>query len=78
MDVKATLGQLRQVKPANFKGVGTPLLVLATLAMIVLPMPAFLLDILFSFNIALALVVLLVAVYTQRPLDLLLSRPFCW
>ena len=69
MDVKATLGQLRQVKPANFKGVGTPLLVLATLAMIVLPMPAFLLDILFSFNIALALVVLLVAVYTQRPLD---------
>ncbi|BCV66065.1 flagellar biosynthesis protein FlhA [Shewanella carassii] len=69
MDVKATLGQLRQVKPANFKGVGTPLLVLATLAMIVLPMPAFLLDILFSFNIALALVVLLVAVYTKRPLD---------
>ncbi|QUN06867.1 flagellar biosynthesis protein FlhA [Shewanella yunxiaonensis] len=69
MDVRATFGQLRQVKPATFKGIGTPLLVLAVLAMIVLPMPAFLLDILFSFNIALALVVLLVAVYTSRPLD---------
>ncbi|WP_299791293.1 flagellar biosynthesis protein FlhA [uncultured Shewanella sp.] len=69
MDVKASLGQLKQIKPANFKGLGTPLLVLAALAMIVLPIPAFLLDILFSFNIALALVVLLVAIYTDRPLD---------
>lgn len=69
MDVRATFGQLRQIKPASFKGIGAPLLVLAVLAMIVLPMPAFLLDILFSFNIALALVVLLVAVYTNRPLD---------
>ncbi|RTR32562.1 flagellar biosynthesis protein FlhA [Shewanella atlantica] len=69
MDVKASLGQLKQVRPANFKGLGTPLLVLAALAMIVLPIPAFLLDILFSFNIALALVVLLVSIYTDRPLD---------
>ncbi|MCG9756916.1 flagellar biosynthesis protein FlhA [Shewanella insulae] len=69
MDLKASLGQIKQVKPANFKGIGTPILVLAALAMIVLPMPAFLLDILFSFNIALALVVLLVAIYTDRPLD---------
>ncbi len=69
MDVKATLGQLKQLKPANFQGVGTPVLVLAALAMVVLPMPAFLLDILFSFNIALALVVLLVAIYSDRPLD---------
>lgn len=69
MDFKATLGQIKQVKPANFKGIGTPVLVLAALAMIILPMPAFLLDILFSFNIALALVVLLVAIYSDRPLD---------
>ncbi|QLE86139.1 MULTISPECIES: flagellar biosynthesis protein FlhA [Shewanella] len=69
MDLKAGLGQIKQIKPATFKGVGTPILVLAALAMIVLPMPAFLLDILFSFNIALALVVLLVAIYTDRPLD---------
>ncbi|MCL1036511.1 flagellar biosynthesis protein FlhA [Shewanella corallii] len=69
MDVKATLGRVKEVRPKHLKGIGTPALVLAALAMVVLPMPAFLLDILFSFNIALALVVLLVAIYTQRPLD---------
>ena len=56
-------------KLAHAKGLGTPLLILAALAMVVLPLPPMLLDILFSFNIALALVVLLVTIYTQRPLD---------
>ena len=42
---------------------------LATLGMVILPMPTLLLDILFTFNIALALVVLLVSIYTKRPLD---------
>lgn len=69
MDVKATLGQVKQMKLSSFKGIGTPMLVLAALAMIVLPIPPFLLDVLFSFNIALALIVLLVAIYTDRPLD---------
>ncbi|MGI5310101.1 flagellar biosynthesis protein FlhA [Rheinheimera sp. WS51] len=50
-------------------GLGTPLFILAALAMVVLPLPPVLLDVLFSFNIALALVVLLVTVYTMRPLD---------
>ncbi|MFN3708989.1 MAG: flagellar biosynthesis protein FlhA [Alishewanella aestuarii] len=53
----------------HLKGIGTPLLILAALAMIVLPLPPLMLDILFSFNIALALVVLLVTIYTGRPLD---------
>ncbi|EAR54370.1 flagellar biosynthesis protein, partial [Photobacterium sp. SKA34] len=44
-------------------------MVLATLAMIILPMPPLLLDMTFTFNIALSLVVLLVTVYTRRPLD---------
>ncbi|MED5526675.1 MAG: flagellar biosynthesis protein FlhA [Pseudomonadota bacterium] len=44
-------------------------MVLATLAMVVLPMPPLLLDMLFSFNISLSLVVLLVCIYTGRPLD---------
>lgn len=44
-------------------------MVLATLAMVILPIPAFLLDMFFTFNIALAMVVLLVTVYTRRPLD---------
>jgi len=52
MDVKASLGQVKQLKLSSFKGIGTPALVLAALAMIVLPIPPFLLDILFSFNIA--------------------------
>lgn len=69
MDVKATLGQFKQLNLGTFKGIGTPLLVLAAMAMIILPMPALLLDTLFSFNIALALIVLLVAIYTDRPLD---------
>ena len=51
------------------KGLGTPLFILAALAMVVLPLPPMLLDMLFSFNIALALIVLLVTVYTMRPLD---------
>ncbi|NOI22155.1 flagellar biosynthesis protein FlhA [Vibrio mediterranei] len=49
--------------------IGAPIMVLAALAMIVLPIPAFLLDLFFTFNIALAMVVLLVSVYTRRPLD---------
>ncbi|MCL9781836.1 flagellar biosynthesis protein FlhA [Vibrio sp. S4M6] len=49
--------------------IGAPIMVLATLAMVVLPIPAFLLDLFFSFNIALAMVILLVTVYTRRPLD---------
>ncbi|GAP76123.1 flagellar biosynthesis protein FlhA [Pseudoalteromonas sp. SW0106-04] len=69
MDFKAVLTQLNRDKKEYAKGVGTPLLVLAALAMVVLPMPPFLLDILFSFNIALALVVLLVTVYTMKPLE---------
>ncbi|GAB3505144.1 flagellar biosynthesis protein FlhA [Pseudoxanthomonas daejeonensis] len=50
-------------------GLGAPLVVIALLGMIVVPMPPMLLDMLFSFNIAISLVVLLAVVYVQRPLD---------
>jgi flagellar biosynthesis protein FlhA len=50
-------------------GAAAPILVLAMLAMVVVPLPAFLLDVLFSFNIALSLVVLLGVVYVRRPLE---------
>ena len=53
----------------NMPAIGAPVMVLATLAMIILPMPPLLLDMTFTFNIALSLVVLLVTVYTRRPLD---------
>ncbi len=59
----AAYRKLRVVK------LGTPLLVLACLAMITLPIPPVLLDMLFSFNIALSMVVLLVAIYAKKPLD---------
>ena len=69
MSFKAVLQQLNRDKKEYAKGVGTPLLVLAALGMVILPLPPFLLDILFSFNIALALVVLLVTVYTMKPVE---------
>jgi len=50
-------------------GLGTPLLIIMLLAMMVLPLPPLALDMLFTFNIALSLVVLLAAVYSLRPLD---------
>ncbi|WP_318521995.1 flagellar biosynthesis protein FlhA [Photobacterium leiognathi] len=53
----------------SMPSIGAPVMVLATLAMVVLPMPPLLLDMTFTFNIALSLVVLLVTVYTRRPLD---------
>ncbi len=48
---------------------GVPLLLLVMLGMMMLPVPPFLLDVLFTFNIALSIVVLLVSVYALRPLD---------
>ena len=44
-------------------------MLLMLLGMMILPLPAFLLDVFFSFNIALSIVVLLVSVYSLRPLD---------
>ena len=46
-----------------------PLLILMILAMMVLPLPAFILDVLFTFNIAISVLVLLIAVNTQKTLD---------
>jgi len=57
------------VKKVTMVKMGTPVLVLACLGMVTLPMPPFLLDILFSFNIALSMIVLLVSIYASKPLD---------
>ena len=46
-----------------------PVLVLLILAMMVLPLPTLMLDVLFTLNIALAMIVLLVSLNAQRPLD---------
>jgi flagellar biosynthesis protein FlhA len=49
--------------------IATPAFLLTILAMIMLPLPPVLLDVLFTFNIVLALIVILVSVSTKRPLD---------
>lgn len=48
---------------------GVPVLLLTLMGMMILPLPPFLLDVFFSFNIAMAIVVLLVATYALSPLD---------
>lgn len=62
-DVRSNLAGLRH------GNLGIPLLLLVMLGMVMLPIPAFLLDVLFTFSIALSIVVLLVSIYALRPLD---------
>ncbi|MBY0572612.1 MAG: flagellar biosynthesis protein FlhA, partial [Undibacterium sp.] len=54
---------------ASNKAMAAPLLIVMMLAMMVLPLPAFVLDVFFSFNIALSIIVLLTSLYTVKPLD---------
>lgn len=60
---------LNNIKSVSRNGLGAPLLLMVMMAMIVIPLPPFMLDVFFSFNISLALVILLVTVYSLRPLD---------
>ena len=62
----ATSGNFRNILKT---GLGAPLLLVVILGMMMLPIPTIFLDFFFTFNIALALVVLLVTVYTLRPLE---------
>lgn len=61
--------QKRGSNAALQANLGVPILLLTVLGMMTLRVPPFLLDVFFSFNIATAIVVLLVAVYALRPLD---------
>ncbi len=53
----------------GFSSVAAPLLVMMMLSMMLLPIPTFGLDLLFTFNIVLSLIVLLVTIYALRPLE---------
>ena len=57
------------IKEINLNGLGAPLLVIMMLSMMILPIPALGLDLLFTFNIVLSLIVLLVTIYALRPLE---------
>jgi flagellar biosynthesis protein FlhA len=50
-------------------GLGAPLMIVMLLALLVLPLPPFVLDLFFTFNIALSLIILLVVIYTMKPLE---------
>src|SRR5690554_7370056 len=63
---REALGQLRIMGQGNL---GVPIFLMILLGMMILPVPPLILDVLFSFNIALSIVVLLVGVYALRPLD---------
>ncbi len=54
---------------SNWLKLAAPILVIMILAMMILPLPPFLLDLLFTFNIALAMIVLLISLYTTKPLE---------
>lgn len=61
---------INRVRAIGKSGLGPPILLLMLLSMMVLPLPPLLLDLFFTFNIALSLVVILVCIYIMRPLDL--------
>ncbi len=61
--VKKALGFLGEAK------LGAPFVIIMMLALIVIPLPPFILDLFFTFNIAFSLIILLVVIYTVRPLD---------
>ena len=61
---------LRQLlTSANLRQLAAPILIVMILSMMVLPLPVFLLDVFFTFNIALSVMVMMVAMYARKPLD---------
>ncbi|HUN71065.1 MAG TPA: flagellar biosynthesis protein FlhA [Steroidobacteraceae bacterium] len=50
-------------------GIGVPVGVLGVLAMVILPLPPMALDILFTFNIALSIVIVMAVFYVSRPIE---------
>jgi flagellar biosynthesis protein FlhA len=66
----AAFGALPGAAPGSqWTRAAAPMLIILVLAMMVLPLPTILLDLLFTFNIALSVIVLLVALYTLKPLE---------
>ncbi len=67
--MNAILAKLRGEGASYARLMAGPVLIVMILAMMVLPLPPFLLDLLFTFNIATSIMVLLVAMFTMKPLD---------
>ncbi|MCX8642651.1 flagellar biosynthesis protein FlhA [Gilliamella sp. B3791] len=60
---------INALKTGHYQILAGPLLILLILSMMVLPLPAFVLDLFFTFNIALSIIILIVALFTKRVLD---------
>ena len=68
--MQIALSDFRQRIPnVDFKSMGIPALVLLIIAMLILPLPTVLLDILFTLNIMIALIVIMIGIHTEKPLD---------
>jgi flagellar biosynthesis protein FlhA len=66
----ATLSNIRQdMSRIELSGLGIPVIVLLIISMLVLPLPSFLLDFLFTFNILLGVVIIMIAINSSKPLD---------
>ncbi|MCG6508003.1 FHIPEP family type III secretion protein, partial [Vibrio parahaemolyticus] len=63
------LNRLKQWQNSGKGYLGIPIVLLMVLAMVILPLAPLLLDALFTFNIVLAILVLLVSTTAKRPLD---------
>ncbi|HDS3785746.1 TPA: flagellar biosynthesis protein FlhA [Enterobacter ludwigii] len=65
----ATKLRLPNIKETQWQVLAGPVLIMTILAMMILPLPTFVLDLLFTFNIVLAIMILLVAMFTQNTLE---------
>jgi len=66
----ATLSTIRQdMSKIELSGLGIPFLVLLIISMLILPLPAFMLDFLFTFNILVGVVIIMIAINSRKPLD---------
>ncbi|MCG7388219.1 MULTISPECIES: flagellar biosynthesis protein FlhA [Pantoea] len=68
-NLAAKLRLPNNLKETQWQVLAGPVLIMMILSMMVLPLPSFILDLLFTFNIALSIMVLLVAMFTQRTLE---------
>ena len=67
--MNGTLSLSNIFNPANARAMAAPIFIVLILAMLVLPLPPFALDMLFTFNIALSIMVLLVSLSTKKALE---------
>lgn len=65
----SSVGMQNFIARMNVSQLAAPVLIMMILSMMVLPLPAFVLDVFFTFNIAISVLVLLVAVNTQKTLE---------